>query len=37
MVSGFRERLGDGSWWHQFFPRARLIEREMFPSLAEVT
>jgi ubiquinone/menaquinone biosynthesis C-methylase UbiE len=37
LVSGFRERLGDGSWWHQFFPRARLIEREMFPSLAEVT
>jgi ubiquinone/menaquinone biosynthesis C-methylase UbiE len=33
--SGFKERFGEGSWWHQFFPRARDIEAEMFPSLAE--
>ena len=34
--SGFSDRMSQGSWWHRFFPRARAIELEMFPSLAEV-
>ena len=37
IVSGFSDRMANGSWWHQFFPRARLVEQEMFPSLAETT
>lgn len=34
--SSFADRLPD-KVWHQYFPRARAIEAEMFPTLAEVT
>jgi ubiquinone/menaquinone biosynthesis C-methylase UbiE len=35
--SAFAEYVeAGGEWWYQFFPRAADIERQMFPSLAEV-
>lgn len=34
--SPFSDRM-TGGWWQSFFPRALEIERQMFPSLAEVT
>jgi ubiquinone/menaquinone biosynthesis C-methylase UbiE len=32
---GFSDRMGVGSWWHQFFPRAWEVERDMFPSTGQ--
>lgn len=34
--SPFSDRM-TGGWWQSFFPRALEIERQMFPTLAEVT
>lgn len=34
--SPFSDRM-TGGWWQRFFPRALEIERQMFPTLAEVT
>lgn len=34
--SPFADRM-TGGWWQQFFPRALEIEKQMFPTLAEVT
>lgn len=34
--SPFSDRM-NGGWWQRFFPRALEIERQMFPTLTEVT
>ena len=34
--SPFRDRMG-GNWFYKYFPGAEAIEKEMFPTLAEVT
>lgn len=36
ILSGFSDRMDGMSDWHQFFPRAMEIEREMFPAVGEV-
>jgi ubiquinone/menaquinone biosynthesis C-methylase UbiE len=33
--SAFADRMPD-LWWHQFFPRAAEVEREMFPTVRQV-